>query len=74
MRREKLGIARFDGDLRKKVDWDKWESRIGVVNDKDLALLVGCTVGAIVAHKKKRGIGILSEKEKVKRSGNSDGW
>lgn len=45
-----------------------------MVDDKDLALLIGCTVGAIVAHKKKIGVGILSEKEKVKRSSIGDVW
>lgn len=74
VRREKLGIARFDGDLRKKVDWDKWGPKIGVVPDKDLALMIGCTVGAINAQRKKLGVGILTEKEKVKRSGSGGEW
>lgn len=74
VRREKLGIKRFAGDLRKKVDWGRWGSHIGLVPDNDLAVMIGCTVGAINAQRKKMGVGVLSEREMVKRSSVGDEW
>ena len=68
VRREKLGLKRYDGDLRRKVDWAKWGPQIGVIADNDLAVMIGCTVGAINAQRKKMDVGVLSEKEKVKRA------
>jgi len=74
VRREKLGLKRFDGDLRKKVDWVKWGPQIGVIADNDLAMMIGCTVGAINAQRKKMDVGILTEKEKVKRASAGGEW
>ncbi len=74
VRREKLGFKRFEGDLRKKVDWVKWGPQIGVIPDNDLAVMIGCTVGAINAQRKKMDVGMLTEKEKIKRASIGDEW